>query len=88
MPFPSPIKKLTVALFILEPHYLTTFSSIVVVQSLIHIQLFVTPYTATCQASLSFTISQSLLKLVSFKSVDSCYPTVLSMEIIYDSIVI
>ena len=34
-----------------------------------HVWLFVTPYTATCQASLSFTISQSLLKLVSIESV-------------------
>ena len=35
------------------------------VQSLNHVQLFVTPSTAACQASLSFTISQSLLKLLS-----------------------
>ena len=33
----------------------------VVVQSLNHVQLFVTLWTAACQASLSFTISQSLL---------------------------
>ena len=32
-------------------------------------RLFVTPWTAPCQASLSFTISQSLLKLMSIKSV-------------------
>ena len=32
---------------------------------------FVTPWTAACQASLSFTISQSLLKLTSIKSVMS-----------------
>ena len=31
--------------------------------------LFVTPWTATCQASLSFTISRSLLKLISIESV-------------------
>ena len=37
----------------------------VVVQSLSHVQLFVTPWTAACQASLSFAISQSLLKLMS-----------------------
>ena len=37
----------------------------VVVQSLIHVQLFVTPWTASRQAVLSFTISQSLLKLMS-----------------------
>ena len=36
----------------------------VVVQSLSHIQLFVTPWTAACQASLSITNSLSLLKLM------------------------
>ena len=39
------------------------------VQSLSHVQLFVTSWTAACQASLSFTISQSLLKLMSIESV-------------------
>ena len=38
---------------------------IIVVQSLSHVQLFVTPWTAACQTSLSFTISQSLFKLTS-----------------------
>ena len=32
------------------------------------VQLFVTPWTAACQASISFTISQSLLKLVHWVS--------------------
>ena len=36
----------------------------VVVQSLSCVQLFVTPWTAACQASLSFIISWSLLKLM------------------------
>ena len=36
----------------------------VVVQSLGHVQLFATPWTAAHQASLSFTISRSLLKLM------------------------
>ena len=40
-------------------------TNIVVVQLLSHVQLFVTSRTATCQASLSFTISGSFLKLVS-----------------------
>ena len=40
-----------------------------VVQSLSHVQLFATPRTAACQASLSFTISWSLLKLTSIESV-------------------
>ena len=42
---------------------------IVVVQLLSHVRLFVTPGTAACQASLSFTVSRSLLKLMSIKSV-------------------
>ena len=42
---------------------------IVVVQLLSCVQLFVTPWTAACQASLSFTISQSLLKLMSIELV-------------------
>ena len=40
-----------------------------VVQLLSHVQLFVTPWTAACQASLSFTISWSLLKRLSIESV-------------------
>ena len=40
-----------------------------VVQSLSLIRLFVTPWTAARQAFLSYTISQSLLKLMSFESV-------------------
>ena len=39
------------------------------VQSLIHVRLFATPWTAACQVSLSIANSQSLLKLMSIKSV-------------------
>ena len=39
------------------------------VQSLTCVRLFVTPWTAACQASLSITNSRSLLKLMSFESV-------------------
>ena len=39
------------------------------VQLLNHVWLFVTQWTAACQASLSFTISQSWLKLMSTESV-------------------
>ena len=42
---------------------------IVVVQSFSHVQLSMTPWTAACQASLSFTISRSLLKLMSIELV-------------------
>ena len=44
-------------------------SGVVVVQSLSHVQLFATPWTAAHQASLSFTISQSLFKLMSIRLV-------------------
>ena len=40
-----------------------------VVQSLSHVWLYVTPWTAAHQASLSFTISWGLLKLMSIESV-------------------
>ena len=52
-------------------------------QSLSRIQLFGTPWTAACQASLSFTISQTLLKFMSIESVMLsdhlilCYPLLL-----------
>ena len=46
-----------------------TRNFVVVVQSLSHVWLFVTTWTAACQASLSFTISQSLLKLMYIGSV-------------------
>ena len=41
----------------------------VVVQSLSSVQLFATPWTAACKSSLSFSISLSLLKLMSIESV-------------------
>ena len=44
---------------------LSRFSS---VQSLSHVQLFATPWTTACQASLSITNSQSLVKLMSIDS--------------------
>ena len=42
---------------------------VAVVQSLSHVQLFATPWTAACQASLSSIISHSLLKSMSIVSV-------------------
>ena len=59
----------------------------VVLQSLSHVWLFVTPWTAVCQAFLFLTISQSLLKLLSIKLVMSsnhlilCYPLLLRFSI-------
>ena len=63
---------------------LCQFSSI---QSLSHVQLFVTPWTAARQASLSITNSQSLLKLMSItlvmpsSHVILCHPLLLPLSI-------
>ena len=59
----------------------------IAIQSLSHVQLFATPRTAACQASLSLTISQSLLKLMSIESVMlsnhfiSCHTLLLPLSI-------
>ena len=58
-------------------------------QSLSCVRLFVTPWTATCQASLSINNSQSLLKLMSIESVMPsthlilCRPLLLSPSIFH-----
>ena len=51
---------------VLTPKLFIQFSS---VQSLSHVPFFATPWTATLQASLSITNSQSLLKLMSIELV-------------------
>ena len=51
------------------PEDKNTFKIISSVQSLSHIQLFATPWTAARLASLSITNSQSLIRLMSIKSV-------------------
>ena len=53
---------------VMPPNHLILYV-FVVVQSLSHVQLFENPGTAAYQASLAFTISLSLLKLMSIKSV-------------------
>ena len=53
-------------LFRSSTHFFIKFRS---VQSLSHVQLFETPWNSACQASLSITNSQSLVKLMSIKSV-------------------
>ena len=45
------------------------FKIVAAIHSLSHVQFSMTPWAAACQASLSFTISQSLLKLMSIESV-------------------
>ena len=53
--------------FISTPGHFIDHISVVVVQSLSCVWLFATPWTTACQASLAFTISQSLLKLMSIE---------------------
>ena len=61
---------------------------VVVVQSLSHVRLFATWWTAAHRASLSFTVSQSLLRLTSIESVMLsshlilCHPLLLLSSII------
>ena len=77
---PSPIASHTFFCWSLTPKVRTQFGSILggqfslrwggsSVQSLSHVWLFATPWTAARQASLSITNSQSLLKLMSIESV-------------------
>ena len=49
--------------------YIQHFNLFVFVQYLSRVRVFVTPWTAACQASLFFTISMSLLKVMSIESV-------------------
>ena len=66
---------------------LTYFTSIVVVHSLSRVQCFGTPWTAAWQTSLAFTVSQSLLRLMSVESVMPsnhlivCHPLFLLLSI-------
>ena len=52
------------------------------VPSLNHDRLFVTPWTVACQASLSFTISWNLLKLMSTESVMPSNHLILSCHLL------
>ena len=55
---------------------------VVIVHFLSRVQLFTTPWTAAHQASLSFTISRSLLKLLSIDSVMSSKPLILCLPLL------
>ena len=66
----------------------TLHCQITIVQLLSHVWLFVTPWTAAYQASLSFIITRSLLKLISIQSVMPsnhfilCHPLLLGPSIL------
>ena len=57
------------ASFLNSREFLNAAAAVVVVQLLCFVRFFVIPWTAACQAPLSFTISQSLLKLMSIELV-------------------
>ena len=52
-----------------SPEFCSSYPQFSSDQSLSHVQLFTTPWSAACQASLSITNSQNLLKLMSIKLV-------------------
>ena len=70
-----------------EKIFQNTFFQCSSVQSLSHVWLFANPWAAACQASLSNTNSQSLLKLMSIESVmpsnhlNLCHPLLLPPSI-------
>ena len=66
-PIPPSIRVFSFYLFILN--FILCILTFLSVQSLSHVQLFVTPWTTASQASLSFTKSQSLQKPMSIESV-------------------
>ena len=63
------ISKPQICLLSCEAILYNSYTGISSVQLLSRVWLFVTPWTAACQASLSITNSQSLLKLMSIESV-------------------
>ena len=74
-------------LFLQNTYYNFGLNITFVVQLLSGVQLFVAPSTAAHQASLSFTIYQSLLKLMSIKSVMPSYHLILCHPLLILSLI-
>ena len=55
------------------------------VQSLSHVQLFATPWTAACQASLSFTVSQSCYQGSLSFTISQSFLKLMSIELVMPS---
>ena len=64
----SPTVSRSVPVLLTPEHLASQVFVLIVVQSLSRVQLFATSWTAAHQASMSFAISQSLLKLMSIES--------------------
>ena len=63
-----------------------TWATRVAVQSLSRVRLFAIPWTAALQASVSFTLSQSLLKLTSTESVEPSNHSILCCPLLLHSV--
>ena len=74
-------------IFPLDSHWLQTILQVVVLQLISHVQHFVTPWTAAHQAPLSFTISWSLLKLMSIESVRSSNHLIICLPLLFLSLI-
>ena len=74
------VQRIDRSLSLIKNHRSLGITFVVVAQSFSHVRLFVTPWITACQAPLSFTISQSLLKFMSFEST-ICYLTISSSVI-------
>ena len=70
--------------FLFWERFKTLWGRLSSVQSLSHVQLFVTPWIAACQASLSITNSRSSLGLTSSESV-MCHPAISSSVVPFSS---
>ena len=64
----------------------TVYNNILIVQFLSHVWLFETPWNAARQASLSFTISWSLLKFMTIESVMPSNHLILSCPLLLPSV--
>ena len=63
------VQRIDRSLSLIKNHRSLGITFVVVAQSFSHVRLFVTPWITACQAPLSFTISQSLLKFMSIEAV-------------------
>ena len=74
-------------IFPLDIHWLQTILQVVVVQLISHVQHFVTPWTAAHQAPVSFTISWSLLKVMSIESVRPSNHLIICLPLLFLSLI-
>ena len=70
-------KKINDILRLYNVPFYKDFCSVLVVQSISHVKLFATPWSEACQSSLSFTVSQSLLKLMPIELMIPSYQLIL-----------